>query len=139
MANERDYRDLYGEGMAPPPGPDRRTVSHGDYQLTFYPGFARRCSLVGPGDSLVLYEQEEPFVLPAGQVQPRVEHEIHLRGGPGQQDVRLVVNDPRRRIARIIVEMYAEDLPVGSSHPHDAPVEALVLENRAMLCPPMCY
>lgn len=136
MSEETDYRNTYGAQV--PPDPPRRTTTESGYELTFYPGFASRCSLRSSAGELVLYQQHEPYVLPPGEVRPAAEHEIHLRGGPSQQDVRLHINDPRRRIARIIVEVYADELPLGSSHALQVPVEALIVENRAMLCPPMC-
>lgn len=120
------------------PTSEEQTVDRDGYQLTFYPGFASRCTIrEADGSEHELYRQQEPYRLPPGQTRPRDQHRIRLRGGRRRQDITLDVHDPEHRIARIVVELYGEGhQPGGGSG--DQPVETMTVDQDSQTCPPHC-
>lgn len=119
---------------------DDLTVSQGGYTLSFYPGFASRCTVLKQDGSTVdLYQQDsqKPFKLPGGQAKPRDKYRIHLEGGAKKQDVKLEVTDPAHRIKSITVELYGDDHEVGTGK-QAGTEDTLTLMNNSVVCPPTC-
>lgn len=118
--------------------PEEQTVELDGYQLSFYPGFASRCTLRdADGTERELYRQEKPYRLPAGQTRPRTQHRLRLKGGARQQDVTLEIQDPGHRIARIVVELYDQNHQPGGGT-GDPTSETLTVSQDAQTCPPSC-
>jgi hypothetical protein len=129
-----------------PPSPSRTCVDAGKeqpYRLCFYGGFVRRVTSVPDGSSTgeVLYDQKEagnaPFVLPAGAVAPWPSSVFELRGGPGNRNVTLQIEDPLRQIDRIEIVLKGPDSDKGVVG-YQTGGERIIIEENPQTCPPDC-
>jgi hypothetical protein len=116
---------------------EERTVRKDGYEVTFYPGFASRCTVKNGEGEIELYRQEESYRLPNGQTEPRRNYRLAFRGGKRKQDVTLRVDDPERRIKSITVELYPETHGSGTRSTSED-VETFSVANDAVTCPPEC-
>lgn len=116
------------------PSPDRECRDRDGYHTCFYPGFVRKVVVRQDGAEIVLYEQEAPFVLPDGETEPWPSSEFELSGGPNRQDVRLRIDDPLHRIARIEVVFR----PAGDGGTEDGGEESVTIFDAPVICPPNC-
>lgn len=119
-----------------PPSPSRDEREVDGYYASFYPGFVRRLAVRQAERETVIYEQEKPFVLPAGETEPWPCSVLHFSGGAAGRDIRLQVDDPHRQIARIEVVFKKAGDEQRSGVGEDG--ETLVLNETPLLCPPMC-
>lgn len=115
------------------------TVSKDGYELTFYPGFASRCTVrEEDGTEHELYKQTKPYHLPHGRTKPDTKHKLRLKGGKQQQDITFEIHDPELRIARITVELYGKGhQPGGGDEPPESR-ETIQILNFPTVCPPTC-
>jgi hypothetical protein len=120
---------------------EEKTVSKDGYEVTFYPGFAGRCSVKNGEGEVELYRQTETYRLPNGERQPKRNFRLSLKGGKRKQDVTLRVEDPERRIKSITVELYSatpgEDGVRTEGIGGDG-TESFTVDNDARTCPPEC-
>jgi hypothetical protein len=117
---------------------EEQTVSKDGYELTFYPGFASRCTVRrADGGEVELYRQEQPYRLPGGQTRPRTRHLLRLVGGEQGQNVTLDIDDPEHRIARITIELYDQNHQPGAGR-GDPTSEMLTVDQDSITCPPDC-
>ncbi len=119
-----------------PPSPSRDVREVDGYRASFYPGFVRRLAVREAEGEIVIYEQEKPFVLPAGATEPWPCSVLHFSGGAGRRDIRLQIDDPHRQIARIEVVFKRGTEERSGDGGEDG--ETLVLNETPLLCPPMC-
>jgi hypothetical protein len=112
------------------PSPAREVREAAGYHTAFYPGFVRKMTVQRAGEEVVLYEQESPFVLPAGQGAPASSATVELRGGPAGRDLTLHLEGAIHGIDRI--EVHFKPGPDG------APTERLIIEDAPTICPPNC-
>lgn len=119
------------------PNAEEKTVSKDGYEVTFYPGFASRCTVRNAGGEVELYSQEVSYNLPNGEKLPKKNFRLSLKGGKRKQDVTLRVEDPERRIKRITVELH-DSTPDESGVRETGATEMFEIENDARLCPPKC-
>lgn len=122
--------------------PKEETIKKDGYELTFYPGFASRCTVrEADGTEYALYEQDrkKPYHLPPGHTKPDSKHRLKLRGGKKKQDVTIDIDDPELRIAKITIELYDENhMPGTEAEGGETSVETFTAENDAKICPPYC-
>jgi hypothetical protein len=116
---------------------EEKTVSKDGYEVTFYPGFARRCTVGNADGQVELYSQQESYRLPNGEKLPKKNFRLRLKGGKRKQDVTLRVEDPERRIKRITVELHVST-PDEAGTRESVGTETFEIENDARLCPPNC-
>ncbi|HEU4559196.1 MAG TPA: hypothetical protein VFS20_15165 [Longimicrobium sp.] len=113
----------------------RVTITAG-YQFTVHPGFSSRAVLRGAdGSETELHRQRAVYDLPVARSAGPERHTIRLDGGALARDLGITVDDPKHQVARVTVELYGPDHVPGRSSPV---VQTLVVENDAMLCPPIC-
>jgi hypothetical protein len=124
------------------PGPwtaavsEHRVTTSAGYRFTVHPAFSSRAVLRGAdGGETELYRQNAAYDIPAGRAESPPRHQIRLDGGALARDLGITVDDPKHQVARITVELYGADHVPGRS---SAVVQTLVVENDAILCPPMC-
>lgn len=114
------------------------TVDKDGYQLTFYPGFVRRCAIHGrDGKAIVLYEQTEVFHLPDGETESLPRSRMHLRGGEQERDFGLTIDDPEHQIARITVELFPPGFQTGGEEEGEID-QTVIIEEHPVKCPPYC-
>ncbi|MBW3571817.1 MAG: hypothetical protein KY467_11985 [Gemmatimonadetes bacterium] len=111
-----------------PPSPARECRGAAGYEACFYPGFVRRLSVAEDGVETPIYEQEEVFVLPPGQLLPWPSNTLELRGNG--RDLAVQLFDPEHQIDR--VEILLKPRTQGGTP------ERLIMENGPVLCPPLC-
>jgi hypothetical protein len=116
---------------------EETTVSKDGYEVTFYPGFASRCTVRNAGGEVELYSQQGSYKLPNGEKEPKRNYRLSLKGGKRKQDVTLRVEDPERRIKSITVELY-DSTPSESGVRETQETETFEIDNDAKLCPPDC-
>lgn len=117
-----------------PPSPSEKHVSKDTYELSFYPGFVSRVTVVQDSIEDALFVQDQPFVLPAGTTTPWTTSAFHLRGGPNQRHIRLEIHDPQQGIEYIEVKFKPKaGLVVGGGEG-----ETVRVTNGPVLCPPAC-
>lgn len=112
-----------------PPSPSREVREVDGFRTAFYPGFARRITVRSGTAETLLYEQNTPFVLPAGETRPWPSSLLEFSGGPAARDIRFQLEDPRQQVARIEIVFRGESGAEG---------ERLVVEDTPTLCPPTC-
>lgn len=121
-----------------PQDPKERTIKKDGYELTFYPGFASRCTVRGAdGAEHELYKQDKPYHLPDGHKKPDTKHKLKLKGGKKKQNITIDIDDPELRIAKITIELYDESHEPGMGSGGSAG-ETFTTENDAQICPPFC-
>jgi hypothetical protein len=117
---------------------EHTTQESNGYTITFHPAFSSGSRVrMQDGSEIELHRQNGVHRLTPGQTRPPTEHEIRLRGGPNNRDIVMQIRDPRHHIARIIVELYAEDHEPGWGK-DDPIVETLDMKNAGVICPPDC-
>lgn len=115
-----------------PPSPSREVREVDGFRAAFYPGFARKITVRSATAETLLYEQNTPFVLPAGETRPWPSSLLEFSGGPAARDIRFQLEDPRQQVARIEIVFKAQD---GAEN---AKGETLVVDDTPTLCPPTC-
>lgn len=120
--------------------PKEQTIKKEGYELTFYPGFASRCTVrEADGTELELYKQDKPYHLPDGHKKPDTKHKLKLTGGKKKQDVTIDIDDPELRIAKITIELYDENYHRNTeAEGAEASVETFSVDNNPLCCPPAC-
>lgn len=103
------------------------------FRTAFYPGFARKITVRAATGETLLYEQNTPFVLPAGETRPWPSSLLEFSGGPAGREIRFQLEDPRQQVARIEIVFKAQE---GSEA--GAEGETLVVDDTPTLCPPTC-
>jgi hypothetical protein len=117
---------------------EHQTERRGSYEFTVHPGFSSRATLEVEGKpAQELHRQDAVYNLRGGQTAPPSRHAIRLTGGENGRDVGLVIDDPKRRVARIIVELYDESHKPGFRGTGKV-VERVVVDNNTTTCPPDC-
>jgi hypothetical protein len=119
-----------------PPSPSREEREVDGYRAAFYPGFVRKLTVRDGGAETLIYEQDDkkPFFLPAGAERPWTSSTLEFSGGPGKRDIRFLLEDPHLQIARIEIVFKSAD----GERSGGGDGERLVVENTAVLCPPIC-
>lgn len=138
--NDANSGDEYDRDYAQtlPPSPSRMEQEKDGYAIAFYPGFVAGVTVRREGqDDLVLYQQakDDPFILPAGSVEPFITSEFDFRGGKLERHFRLIVTDPHHDIDSIVVTLRARTPSTGDA---EGEVEQVVIQDNSVLCPPMC-
>lgn len=112
-----------------PPSPPLEHVNVDGYEVSFYPGFVRRLTLVSPdGGERTAYEQKSPFVLPPGQNKPWPSSTLEVRGHGTH--VMVQVHDAGQDIDRIEISLKGRE--------GRGPGPKLVVQDGPVLCPPLC-
>lgn len=118
--------------------PKEETIKKDGYELTFYPGFASRCTVrEADGTEYELYKQDKPFHLPPGHTKPDRKHKLTLKGGKKKQDITIDIDDPELRIAKITIELYDENHTPGMGSGGKT-AETVTVQNDSQYCPPYC-
>jgi len=133
-----------------PPSNPNKTVDVDGYRASFYPGLVKRLAVRTTKGEVDLYRQneKEPFVLPPGRTKPWPASTLEFVRPDGRR-LLLQFDDPHRQIDRVEVHLkapstgredggvvaYSDPLP---RPPGDDGKIVLVLEDQAVLCPPVC-
>lgn len=119
-----------------PPSPSREHREKDGFGAWFYPGFVRRMFVRRGTEEIELYDQQgKPFVLPAGEKKPWPSCGIDFTD-PSGREIRLQIEDPDQRIARIEVVFKKDAAQDGTTAEGDG--DTLVVEDTVLLCPPYC-
>lgn len=140
-----------------PPSNPTECRENGGYRACFYPGFVRRLAVRAPdGTETLIYEQKGSFVLPPGQDQPWPCSTLDYSDPRGRK-MMLQIYDPGHEIDRIEVHFkspQALEKPLAQAAgtitadvsllgrpvagEEDGGGDVVILENVAVLCPPIC-
>lgn len=143
-----------------PPSNPTECRDEGGYKACFYPGFVRRLALrAADGTEKLIYEQQGSFVLPPGYDQPWPSSTLEYSDPTGRRML-LQVYDPGHEIDRIEIRFKSpqalarrqaqlsgsvagESTGAGAevslgAEGEEEPSDVLVVENVAILCPPIC-
>jgi len=121
--------------------PKHKQVDKDGYQFTFYPGFLREGRVEVTGEEpVVLYQQEKPYVIRDSPDEPLKNFELRLVGGKNGRNVTFQIDDPQHSIAEITIRLYPRGHKPGGEGDEDGdgPGEIIVINNDAVLCPPVC-
>jgi hypothetical protein len=94
------------------------------------------------GQSVVVYEQQEPFVLPKGADAPFAVSQTEFEG-PDLPRFSVTLDDPEHAVKRIEVVLWREGEDRNPETVREAPAsdgddDLLILENTPLTCPPFC-
>jgi hypothetical protein len=110
-----------------------------EYEITFHPAFASRCTVAGKGDTEAreLFKQSEVHHL-KGKDRPK-KHTIRLKSkNGGKRDITITLDDAAHSVAKITVELY-EDSHDPNTALEQSPTDTVFsVENYAKVCPPFC-
>jgi len=108
-----------------------------EYEITFHPAFASRCTVSKGGRERELFRQEGVHHLNGKKIPKK--HTIRLRAKQGgRRDITITLDDAAHSVARITVELYDESHdPTTALKTADTDM-VFTVENHAKLCPPNC-
>ncbi|HEX8391899.1 MAG TPA: hypothetical protein VF665_06005 [Longimicrobium sp.] len=111
-----------------------------DYDVTFHPAFASRCTVSRKDDGSVkeLYKQDKSKpVNTKGKGHPK-RHVITLRGkGRNGRNLTITVDDPNHSLHSLSINLYDEGRNPEQVGDWSA-TETFTVENSAATCPPHC-
>jgi hypothetical protein len=88
---------------------EEKTVSKDGYEVTFYPGFASRCTVRNAGGEVELYSQEGSYNLPNGEKLPKKNFRLSLKGGKRKaREGRMGPRRSRSTTTRCYAHLFAE-------------------------------
>jgi dipeptidyl aminopeptidase/acylaminoacyl peptidase len=125
-----------------PPTPARQHAQRDGYQCWYYGGWVSRATVHRGGQSVVVYEQQEPFVLPKGADAPFAVSQTEFEG-PDLPRFSVTLDDPEHAVKRIEVVLWREGEDRNPETVREAPAsdgddDLLILENTPLTCPPFC-
>lgn len=110
-----------------------------EYEITFHPAFASRCTVAGKDGERELFKQSGVHHL-NGRELPK-KHTIRLKSkNGGKRDVTITLDDAAHSVARITVELYDEshDPTTKTAAEPSSTDTVFTVENNALICPPIC-
>ena len=110
-----------------------------EYEITFHPAFASRCTVSGKGSKgeRELFKQDGVHQLKGKKVPNK--HTIRLKAKNGsKRDITLTLDDAAHSVARITVELYEEGHDPHTALTAGETDTVFTVENNAKICPPFC-
>jgi hypothetical protein len=109
-----------------------------EYEITFHPAFASRCTVSKGGRERELFKQQGVHKL-EGKALPK-KHVIRLKSKKGgKRDITITLDDALHSVARITVELYDESHdPTARTLTAAKSDTVFTVENHAKVCPPYC-
>jgi hypothetical protein len=108
-----------------------------EYELTFHPAFASRCTVSNGGEERELFKQKGVHQLKGKKVPTK--HTIRLKAkGKGKRDITITLDDAAHSVARITVELYDDSHDPATALQAGSTDTVFTVENHAKLCPPNC-
>lgn len=108
-----------------------------EYEITFHPAFASRCSVSGKDGERELFKQDGVHHLKGKKVPKK--HTIRLKAKNGsKRDITITLDDAAHSVARITVELYEEGHDPMTALTAGETDTVFTVENNAKICPPFC-
>ena len=108
-----------------------------EYEITFHPAFASRCTVSGKDGERELFRQKGVYQL-RGRPVPK-QHTIRIRAKNGsKRDITIRLDDAAHSVARITVELYEEGHDPMTAVTASSTDTVFTVENSAKICTPIC-